>query len=147
MKYLLIGLSIFLLACNHSELEVKLAKTELELAETMKALAQAESLTPSQGQLIHLVLFKLKPDADVQFLSNELNKLASIEEVRDLSLGEFEEVGDERALKEYPFMMQIRFDNVEAYKTYQQDTLHLGVKKRTFHLLAGPPSSYDYLID
>ncbi|MEM7514304.1 MAG: Dabb family protein [Bacteroidota bacterium] len=147
MRYLLICLTFLLLACTHSEMEVKQAATELELAEANLALVQLESQMPSKGQLIHLVLFKLKPEADIQFLSEELNKLASIEEVRDLSLGEFEEVGDERSLKEYPFMMQIRFDNVEAYKTYQQDTLHLGVKKRTFHLLAGPPSSYDYLID
>ncbi|MEM8896883.1 MAG: Dabb family protein [Bacteroidota bacterium] len=147
MKHLLICLSFLLLACTNADMEKKQASTESELAEAKLALTQLESRAPSKGQLIHLVLFKLKPDADIQFLSEELNKLTSIEEVRDLSLGEFEEVGDERSLKEYPFMMQIRFDNVEAYKTYQQDTLHLGVKKRTFHLLAGPPSSYDYLID
>ncbi|MEM9934700.1 MAG: Dabb family protein [Bacteroidota bacterium] len=147
MRYLWICLSFLLLSCTHSDMEMKLAATELELAEANLVLAQLESNMPSKGQLIHLVLFKLKPDADIQFLSDELNKLASIDEVRDLSLGEFEEVGDERSLTEYPFMMQIRFDNVETYKNYQNDTLHLGVKKRTFHLLAGPPSSYDYLID
>ncbi|MEL6190491.1 MAG: Dabb family protein [Bacteroidota bacterium] len=147
MRYLLVCLTFLLLACTNSEMEIKLAESELALAEARLEIAQLESHLPSQSQLIHLVLFKLKPEADIQFLSDELNKLASIEEVRDLSLGEFEEVGDERSLNEYPFMMQIRFDNVEAYKTYQKDTLHLGVKKRTFHLLAGPPSSYDYLID
>lgn len=148
MKYCTILLSLLLLAsCRDSALKQELAQTKEKLATTQKALAKAtsESDTETAYPLVHVVYFKLKPDADRAELIEAINTLKAIEVLHNLEIGTFEDLKDKRALSDYQLMMSMAFKNKEAYAIYQTHEIHLALKANTKDLMAGPPATYDYL--
>ncbi len=95
--------------------------------------------------MVHLIFFKLKPEADIAFLAKEIQKLENIDVVKDLQHGAFEDLGDKRALSEYQYFMEMSFVDKAAYKLYQKHPLHLKLKEKAKPMLAGPPAAYDYM--
>lgn len=137
---------ILLLACsNNSAVEEKLQATEEELATAQEEIEQLQSQLEQEGQLVHLVFFKLKPDADQETLVTEINKLKTIQEVMDLEVGPFEDLSDPRALSDYSMVMSMEFKNAQAYEAYQQHPIHQALKANTIEYMAGPPATYDFV--
>jgi hypothetical protein len=105
----------------------------------------------SSGQkyafLKHIVLFNMKdslPEVSHDFFLQNMDLLSTIPEVIEFEWGKFAELGDPRALSEYEYIMRMGFENREAYKRYQKDSLHLEIKKKLMPFLAAPPATYDY---
>lgn len=97
--------------------------------------------------LKHIVLFNLKdslPEVSHDYFLQNMDLLSTIPEVIEFEWGKFAELEDPRALSEYEYIMRMGFENREAYKRYQQDSLHLEIKKKLIPFLAGPPATYDY---
>ena len=87
-----------------SDTKSKLESAEKALAEASKP--QAASTSDDDAYpLVHVVYFKVKPDADQSKLIEEINKLEEIEVLQDLEVGSFEDLGDERALSDYQVVM------------------------------------------
>lgn len=132
-------------SCSNNEAVAEL-QTKLEAAQ-----AEIETLriTPTEkdetGDLVHVVYFKVKPDATAQLLK-EIEKLESIDVLHGLEVGSFKDLGDKRALADYQVVMKMTFDNEADYKTYQAHPLHLKLKENAKALLAGPPATYDYIL-
>ena len=146
MKFYSLLFSVLLLAsCSNSALEKELAETKEKLAQTEASLATDKDDNDDENTLVHVVYFKLKPDADQVKLIEEINKLKDIEVLNDLEIGLFEDLGDQRALSDYQLMMSMEFENEEDYKIYQAHELHLGLKEVVGEYLAGPPATYDYM--
>lgn len=143
---LLIGLilTVLLVSCSNQKLEKELSAVQLKLKETEALLAAAKSNTDENYPLIHVVYFKLKPDADKTKLLEAIDKLKQIDVVHKLEVGTFEDLNDERALSDYQVVMQMAFANKAAYGTYQTHEIHLALKSVIKDMLAGPPVTYDY---
>lgn len=145
MRYFLFLISVILLSCNNTVSEKEIADLNNELSETKKQITFLKSQIEPEGNLIHIVFFKLKPDADQNAFSKEVKKLATIKEVMDFQFGTFEDLGDKRALSEFNMMMEMSFKDKAAYQAYQQNPIHLALKENTKPFLAGPPATYDYM--
>ena len=151
MKYftLLVTL-IFLTACSNPELEQELELLNIRLEKTSATLDSTRNelelfKNEESGQLTHIVFFKLKPDVDQSALIAEIKKLEMIKEVKDLEVGPFENLGDERALSEYSMVMEMSFEDADAYQVYQVHPIHLALRQAVKSYLAGPPATYDYM--
>ena len=139
-----------LFACSNSALEAALKTTKDALASAKTDLQKAnqEIATLKQadtGKLVHVVFFKVKPNADVSAVIAAIKKVQQIPIVQDLEVGTFEDLGDDRALSDYNLVMEMTFDNKAAYEKYQQHPIHLGLKESIGPFLAGPPATYDFI--
>lgn len=137
-------MTVFLASCSNPKLEKELLETELKLKETAALLAEAKTDTAEKYPLVHVVYFKLKPDVDKGKLLEAIDKLEGIEVVKELEVGTFEDLGDERALSDYQVVMSMAFANKSAYEVYQGHELHLALKAAAKEMLAAPPATYDY---
>ena len=147
---------LLLIGCSDNNLKEELINTKEELANLKEEYKDVQSQLGSVSSdlhsnqqefpLVHVVYFKLKPNADQDALIEEINKLRGIEELHDLEIGIFENLEDQRALSDYQLMMSMAFKNEEDYKSYQAHKLHLGLKEKVGAYLAGPPATYDYLV-
>lgn len=146
MRYtlLLIGLCI-VAGCSNAELEAELDITRHQLAAAQAELAELQAVTNQDAALVHIVLFDLKPEADQQALLAEIKKLEDIPFLKDLEVGPFENLGDDRALSNYEMIMQMSFDNAEDYQAYQQHPIHLHLKELAGGFMGGPPATYDFI--
>lgn len=137
MKYYIILLTLFWASCSTAlKQEVRTDKYE----------ANTEATSNVQtGALVHIVFFKLKPDADQATVIAEIKKLEAIKEVQNLEVGPFKSLGDKRALSEYSLAMQMTFKDETAYQTYQKHPIHLALKKAVKAFLARPPATYDFI--
>ena len=135
----------FLLGCSNGAIQEALHKAEEELAAAKNTIVELESQIEPEGQLVHIVFFQLKPEADQAALIAEIKKLEAIDVVKDLEVGPFEDLGDGRALSHYQIMMEMSFDDAAAYKRYQAHPIHLALKESSKAYLAGPPATYDYV--
>lgn len=146
----LLSILLFISSCSSKlnqktleDMEVALITMKDSLASVEKELGEVKEKL--SGQLAHIVLFKLKSDADTSVLVAEIKKLEGIKVVKNLTVGIFENLNDERALDEYTVAMEMFFNNKDDYHTYQADPIHLALKERAKPLLAAPPATYDYL--
>lgn len=145
MKYLflfLIGLSV---ACTDTAMQKELQLTQRQLAEAQQALSELEAATAETGKLVHIVLFKLKPEADLDKMIAEIKKLEAIPVIEELEVGPFQNLGDARALSDYALIMEVSFQDEAAYQKYQAHPIHQALKENTLSLLGGPPATYDYV--
>ena len=150
MRYFPFLLVLILVNCSNAALETELttAKNALATAESALQKTNQEIIALKQndaGKLVHVVFFKIKPDADASGAIAEIKKLQQIPEVQDLEVGTFEDLGDARALSDYHLIMEMTFDNKAAYDKYQQHPIHLGLKDKVGPFLAGPPATYDFI--
>lgn len=134
-----------LMSCSNATMQEELKRLEDELATSNATIEDLKSQIEPEGNLVHVVLFKLKPDADLDAVIAEIKKLESIEGVKDLEVGLFEDLGDDRALSDYSMMMEMSFDDAETYRKYQTHPVHLALKGNIKSMLAGPPATYDYM--
>ena len=147
---ILFAIPFFLLACApDSGLQQELATARQELARTDAEL-QAANRRNVPGSLVHIVYFDLKEGwtaADRDAFITGLEDMRRIEQVRDLQVGTFTDVGDPRGLSDFEVVMRTTFDDREAYDQYQQHPIHLAVKEKTrTYLREMPRVTYDYLI-
>lgn len=146
MKYTLILFALLIFAsCSDTALKQELATTKADLKTAQSNIATLKAQIEPEGELVHVVLFRLQPDADQAKLIAEVNKMKDIEGLMDLQVGPFKELGDKRAMSEYAMMMEMSFENEAAYQKYQAHPLHLALKENAKSLMAGPPATYDYL--
>jgi len=129
----------------------ELEKSEAELARVRQQLdARSSSRTEAVQEaprLVHLVWFTLKDGGNEQecrALVAELKKLVEIPGVQDFEVGQFQPLGDERAMSQLDMVMQMGFDSEIAYRTYQDHPIHLQLKEDIGKYLGGPPITYDY---
>lgn len=147
MKYLLIFLSFLLaVACSAPSDEGELAQLKQDLAQAQQTISKLKSVE-GEGQLVHIVFFKLAADAEVEGLLAEIETLHQIEEVQGLEYGVFTDLGDQRALSDYGVVMSMSFEDSAAYARYQQDSIHLALKANAGAYLGGPPATYDFIKD
>ncbi len=125
----------------------ELTKVKTELATAKQNIESLKSQIEPEGELVHIVFFDLKADANADALTAEIKKLEGIEVVKDLQVGPFENLGDQRALSDYDMMMEMSFDNKSDYRTYQAHPIHLALKESAKAFLAAPPATYDYIKD
>ena len=93
MKYLLLSLFFVLASCTNSALQQELEQTQAELKAAQDVISDLEQENNTSGQLVHIVLFKLKPDADKIAMIAEINKLEAIDDILELEAGVFEDLG------------------------------------------------------
>lgn len=129
---------------DDSQAELGRLKGELGEAKALIEKLQAEA-SKDGGKLVHIVYLKLKPEASIEEVVEEIEKIGSIEQVHGLEIGTFEDLEDPRALSEYQVIFQMSFDSKEDYATYQAHPTHLGLKGNLKSVLAAPPATYDYL--
>ena len=146
MKYLNLLLLITFFSCSNSAVQQELEKAKQQLVEAQAVIKNLEEQIEPEGDLVHIVLLKLKPDADQAALIVELKKMEGIKEVMELEVGPFEDLGDARALSDYNMIMQMSFKDQTAYETYQKHEIHLNLKESLGPYLAGPPATYDYMV-
>ena len=134
-----------MLGCSNATSQKGLKNTREELIEVQEKIEKTQSQTEPEGQLVHLVFFKLKPKVDQAAVLEEIKKLEAIEGLKDFKAGPYEDLGDARSLAEYDMMMEMSFDNRDAYKVYQTHPIHLALKEAIQPLLAAPPATFDYI--
>ncbi len=135
---------LFLTACSDQNLQTQVNQLKSDLETAQSTIENLQTQIEPEGDLVHVVFFKTKPDADLNALGAAIEKLASIKEVKDLQYGSFEDLGDARAL-DFDLMMEMSFDSEADYKIYQAHPVHLQLKEAVKSFLAGPPATYDYL--
>lgn len=157
-KYLLLLLTIGLLAsCDKGYDNRKLEALQAELASAKSDLDQMrtdfdfiKSARKKAGLsgLVHQVFFKLKPGISAEdkaaFIA-ELKGLSAIELAHNLTVGEFEDLKDPRALAGHGVSLLMSFDSQADYEAYQSHEIHLKSKENTAKYLGGPPTSYDFM--
>ncbi len=141
MKYFLFGSLIILFACVDTNVKEELIMVRQQLETANKKITQLET----EGKLVHLVFFKIKPDTDQVAIITEVKKLKNIKEVLDLEIGPFEDLGDARALSEYTILLQMSFADKAAYEVYQKHPIHLALQRNIGPFMAGPPATYDFI--
>jgi len=97
----------------------------------------------------HIVFFDLKDSlmqSEMDAFTVECRKLKSIKAVKDFELGFFTDVEDPRAMSDFESVISMRFEEIEDYRSYQKDSIHLSVKKHLIPMLKAPPVTYDYEI-
>lgn len=145
MKYISLFLLTLFVACTDTAVRKELQLTQKQLIEAQAALSELEAATAETGKLVHIVLFKLKPEVDEGTVIAEIKKLEEIPEIEELEVGPFQDLGDPRALSDYPLIMEMSFQDESAYQKYQAHPTHLALKEQLGALLAGPPVTYDYM--
>jgi hypothetical protein len=145
MKYLIFSSLFVVASCTNSALQKELEQAQNELKAAQETILQLEQASNTSGQLVHIVLFKLKSDADETAMLTEINKLEAIGDILELEAGIFENLGDPRALSEYTVIMEMSFADSVAYQKYQQHPIHLALKENVQPYLAGPPATYDFV--
>lgn len=145
MRYLMIIALFVFASCSNTAMQEELIKLKAELNNANETIEELKEQIEPEGKLVHVVFLKVKPDADLDALVAEIKKLGDIEEVKDLEVGPFEDLGDDRALSEYNMMFEMSFDNADAYQAYQVHPTHLALRENTQSMMAGPPATYDYV--
>ena len=134
------------ISCN-SSVDKTALETSLKLTRDSLTTLKRDIVRSKKGKLVHLVLFDTKSEDATAELIDSLIILKSIPDVTHFQLGKYESQNDPRALKNYELMMQMQFQNEQAYTRYQLNTTHKRLKETTKHLMAGPPSTYHYIIE
>ena len=132
----------FLGCRQNSNPEIEKLKSQLESASA--EIQKLKTETADKKQLVHIVWFKMKPEADKSELIAEIKKLEAIEVLNDLEVGKFQDLGDARAMSNLDLVMQMSFDSETDYKTYQAHPIHLDLKKAAGGYIAAPPVTYDF---
>lgn len=108
-----------------------------------------QAINDLDGQLVHIVFFNLKNNLEekqINQIVEEIERLRQISVVKNISYGDFIEVGDERSMKHLELVVQMVFNNVNDLKKYQSDTIHLSAKKKLKPFLETAPVTYDYAV-
>lgn len=101
----------------------------------------------ASGKLVHTVYFKLKPDADKQTLFKSLETFKTVEVIKRVEIGSFEDTGNPKSeLSGYSVMVQLTFDDLAAFRIYEKHPVHLASIEATKDLMAAPPMGYDYIV-
>lgn len=145
MKYIFLVLLTLCVACTDKAVQTELQLAQQQLAETQQALSELEAAAAETGKLVHIVLFKLKPEVDEETVIAEIKKLEAIPEIEELEVGPFQNLGDPRALSDYAVIMEMSFQDEAAYQKYQAHPTHQALKEQMGSILAGPPVTYDYV--
>ena len=99
------------------------------------------------GDFLHEVYFNFKKgvsEKEIKDFVIILNELKSIEAAKGTQIGFPKSTGDKRMRKDYDVVLHMSFNNMEDYKSYQNNETHLSVKKRLGPFLSAPPFVYDY---
>ena len=105
-----IGIIILLfcvIGCSSVVEQNEFKKIKAELATAKSEIENLKLQIEPEGDLVHLVLFKTKPDADFIALGKEIEKMEAIAVIKDLQYGAFENLGDERALSDYQMIIEM----------------------------------------
>lgn len=145
MKYTLFLCILLLTSCSDAAIQQELEAVKADLATAQSSITSLRNQIEPEGNLVHIVLFKLKPDVNQAAILAEAKKLENIKEVMDLEIGPFENLGDARALLEYTMVMQMSFADATSYQIYQQHPIHLALKENVKQYLSGPPATYDFM--
>lgn len=133
---------------NELQQQLDLCKTELEQkTEALEEMVSEANDKKDSPQLVHSVYLKLKENMtadDMAVLESGILSLAQIPEVNNLIHGTFKDLGDARAMAELNYILQMEFYNVEDYKSYQQDSIHIAFKQVAGKYLNGPPVTHDF---
>ncbi len=145
MKQLLFFSLIILVGCSDAANQGQVKTIQKELAIVKQINVDLKTKIEPEGNLVHVVFFKVKANSDQAAFVAAVKKLEEIEAVMDLEIGPFEDVGDARALSDFSHMMSMSFKDVKAYEAYQKHPIHLGLKEAIKSDLAGPPATYDFM--
>jgi len=97
--------------------------------------------------LVHIVLFPVKENVSSEEkdeMIKQIVKLENIPQVKGLSVGNFTDLEDKRALDQYAITMTMGFSSKADYIIYQDHPIHLQLKKDIGKYLSGPPVTYDF---
>ena len=143
--------SFFFVGCQHSpDLTEKLDEMEAALIIAKQELAdlKAENAANPVGSLVHVVYLNLKEGitpAEEEEIIAAIDDLARIEEVNELEIGDFANLGDARAMSDFEMVFSMSFTSKLAYAAYQAHPIHGQLKIILKPYLAAPPVTYDYM--
>ena len=123
--------------------------TEISKSNIKPASKNEESSAGDEAGIHHIIFFDIKDNMSenqLDFLTTNLLKLGEIESVKHFQLGEYEDVGDERALEGRERIIKMRFNSIEDFYAYQNDEKHFEIKKVIGPYLAKNPMTYDYTV-
>ncbi len=135
---------------QNATLQQELDQCQTELDQKTKELAQVLSqaeTTKTPEVIVHTVYLKLKDnlaEEDISDLTAAVKTLKGIPQVKNLSSGTFKDLGDDRALKAYGYVLQMEFYSEADYNSYQQDSIHLAFKQIAGNYISGPPATHDF---
>lgn len=132
---------------HQNQYEATLQELEATKNALTKAQTALDSVINQPNSLVHLVLFKIKDDLPIEeknTLIKDLKNLQDLEGVKNISVGEFQDLADPRAMSDYQIALQMSFESEENYIYYQKHEIHLKLKEGLGAYLAGPPMTYDY---
>ncbi|MGK0364526.1 MAG: hypothetical protein ACI85O_001583 [Saprospiraceae bacterium] len=147
----LLTISLFLTSCQQRpDLTEKLDEMEAELIIAKQELAdlKTENDANPAGSLVHLVYLNLKDDLKEEEKAEiiaAIDDLARIEEVNELEIGDFANLGDARAMSDLEMVFSMSFTSKLDYEIYQGHPIHLQLKTIVKPYLSGPPVTYDYI--
>ena len=145
--FLLSSFCLLFLACTDQGSEETIAELQASLDEAQSQISAVED--PQAGSLVHLVFLTTREDLTDEertTLLSELGRLGEIEEVKGYDIGEFEDLEDARALSQYNLILSMYFESEDDYRVYQNNDDHLDVRSKLGAYLAGPPATYDYIV-
>jgi len=122
----------------------QLERLEQEIAELANRL---ENLPDHKAGLTHLVFLNLKDDispGQVEVIMERINQLGNIANVRNFSIGHYQDVSDPRAMSQYEIVLELAFENAAELASYQKDEQHIAIRADLKKYLASPPVTYDY---
>lgn len=102
-----------------------------------------------EGFILHTVYLnlidELTPEEETQLL-NDIHKLSTIPGVRDLEVGFYKDLGDQRAMDEFEIVLQMKFKDQADYMNFQNHPIHLQLKETGKSKLASPPRTHDAIL-
>jgi len=118
------------------------AKLENQKADTIAKL--------SNKKLMHIVYLKTKDNLDELALieiKTQLQSLAEISGVIDLTVGTKAKTNDNRHFENYNLALQMKFNSIDDLNVYAINEYHLKVRESIKPVLTAPPIVFDYWIE
>jgi lipopolysaccharide export LptBFGC system permease protein LptF len=140
-------------SCTNSEIvpSETIESLKAELASANEKIEYLQSRNSTKSVLQHTIYFTLKSDLTEEkrmLFIEQLEGLAEIEVVQKVTAEARKNVGDEgRALKQFDVVMVVTLENEAALKIYDASEIHQNLKKSIGNYLAGPPASFDFVVD
>ncbi|MCI4667468.1 MAG: Dabb family protein [Bacteroidia bacterium] len=134
--------------CSQQD-KVRIKQLELELVQLQveNAKYQMEMALSENSPLVHMVFLNFAENQldHRDSIIKQIERLAEIEAVKNLEIGNFEDLEDKRAFSDYELFFKMEFENAEKYAEYQAHDIHSELKLQLKSMLEAPPAIYDYL--
>jgi hypothetical protein len=143
----ILGLSFLFTSCQNTKaLEEQILKLEQKNRELQMQLIEKG---PDKGELVHTVFLQTKVGTDLvdrQMYLDEVLKMNRLDYVHDVHVGIKADTKDPRSITNNDAYFSMIFESVQDYYKWQEDSVHMALKKLMEPYLASEPITYDYWV-